>query len=199
MELEDGVRENQPKGYSVVNQAHIGPSSHNGRTGQASKGNRRSFEILGLASLVLGQHRHGDVESGEASEATQNVEGEYQLVDEGVESNGEAHRCRSHTEGDLYRISLSRLTCWARRTRSARESSSCPMSDDFFLHRATFPSKKSKNRPKGMKPKASQRWVRVPLGREYFSEERTDMNPQKPIQISVEFRVLQLWTYRSFQ
>jgi hypothetical protein len=91
------------------------------------------------------------------------------------------------------------MTSWARRTRSAKESSSCPMSDDFFLHRATFPSKKSKNRPKGMKPKASQRWVSVPSGREYFSEERTDMKPQNPRYLSTRLLVAVPGAYRSSQ
>ena len=44
-------------------------------------------------------------------------------------------------------------------TRSAKESSSCPMSDAFPLHLATLPSKKSKNNPKGMKARALQRCV----------------------------------------
>ena len=48
-------------------------------------------------------------------------------------------------------------------TKSASESSSWPMREDFPLHLATLPSKKSKKRPKGMKPRASQRLV-VSLG-----------------------------------
>ena len=68
------------------------------------------------------------------------------------------------------------------RTRSARESSSWPMRLDLPRQRATLPSKKSKNRPKGMKPKASQRLVRsVGSGfRQYRIEERMDMKPQNP-------------------
>lgn len=38
--------------------------------------------------------------------------------------------------------------------KSAKESSSWPMSDDLFLKRATLPSKKSKKRPKQMKKRA---------------------------------------------
>ena len=40
-------------------------------------------------------------------------------------------------------------------TRSARLSNSCPMRLDLCLHRATLPSMKSKNRPKGMNAKAA--------------------------------------------
>jgi hypothetical protein len=36
-------------------------------------------------------------------------------------------------------------------TKSANESSSCPINDDFWRHLATFPSMKSKNSPNGMK------------------------------------------------
>ena len=42
-------------------------------------------------------------------------------------------------------------------TRSARESSSCPISEDFFLHLATRPSMKSKNKPKGIKARAAHK------------------------------------------
>jgi hypothetical protein len=39
-------------------------------------------------------------------------------------------------------------------TRSASESSSCPIMLLFFLQRATLPSRKSKKRPKGRKRRA---------------------------------------------
>ncbi len=61
-------------------------------------------------------------------------------------------------------------------TRSARESSSCPIKDDFCLHLATLPSKRSKNRPNGMKKKASQRLVRSDgWPKQYRMAERTAM------------------------
>jgi hypothetical protein len=41
------------------------------------------------------------------------------------------------------------------RTKSARESSSCPIILLFLRQRATFPSMKSKNRPNGRKAKAA--------------------------------------------
>lgn len=46
------------------------------------------------------------------------------------------------------------------RTRSASESSSCPIRLDLWRQRATLPSIKSKNRPKGMKARAAQRGPR---------------------------------------
>lgn len=61
-------------------------------------------------------------------------------------------------------------------TRSANESSSCPINEDFFLHLATFPSKRSKSRPNGMNAYASQRSVSTYwLPKQYRSEARTDM------------------------
>ena len=53
---------------------------------------------------------------------------------------------------------------WGRgdHTRSARLSSSCPMRLDLCRQRATFPSMKSKNSPKGMKARALYRGVKLP-------------------------------------
>ena len=61
-------------------------------------------------------------------------------------------------------------------TRSANESSSCPMREDLPLHRAILPSMKSKNRPKGMNARAAQ-MAPCSLGspRQYRIDERTDM------------------------
>jgi hypothetical protein len=44
-----------------------------------------------------------------------------------------------------------------RHTKSARESNSWPIKLLFFLHLATFPSIKSKNKPKGINASAAQR------------------------------------------
>lgn len=67
------------------------------------------------------------------------------------------------------------------RTRSASESSSCPIMLLFLRHRATRPSMKSKKRPKGRKARAR---YRLPLSdgspRQYRSEEKTDRIPQAP-------------------
>lgn len=66
-------------------------------------------------------------------------------------------------------------------TRSAKESSSCPIKLLFFLHRATLPSMKSKNSPKGMNANAAHRFACAEGGpRQYRIEEKIDMTPQKP-------------------
>lgn len=51
----------------------------------------------------------------------------------------------------------------------------------FFLHRATFPSKKSKNKPNGMNASAIQRSL-VCFGglKQYRMENCMLMTPQKP-------------------
>jgi len=67
------------------------------------------------------------------------------------------------------------------RTKSARESSSCPIRLLFFLHLATLPSMKSKNKPSGIRNMASQRFpCEEGEPRQYRSEEKMDMTPQKP-------------------
>ena len=66
-------------------------------------------------------------------------------------------------------------------TRSANESSSCPIKLLFFLHLATLPSMKSKKSPKGMNASAAQRLACADAGpRQYRIEEKMDMTPQKP-------------------
>jgi hypothetical protein len=73
-----------------------------------------------------------------------------------------------------------------RNTKSASESSSCPIMLLFFRQRATLPSRKSKNRPKGRKASASQRSEKdegSPM--QYRSEENMDSTPQRPVNRSV--------------
>ena len=68
------------------------------------------------------------------------------------------------------------------RTRSANESNSCPISDDFPRQRATLPSKKSKNSPNGMNPSAAHMYPYSDGGpMQYFIEEKMDIIPQKPV------------------
>lgn len=59
------------------------------------------------------------------------------------------------------------------------------MRDALFLQRATLPSKKSKNSPKGINAKAAHILVRSDEApRQYRIDERIDMSPQKPRSIS---------------
>ena len=68
-----------------------------------------------------------------------------------------------------------------RHTRSASESNSWPIKLLLPLHRATLPSMKSKNRPKGMNARAAHMLLWLLGGpRQYRMEERMDMKPQKP-------------------
>lgn len=94
--------------------------------------------------------------------ATEHIVGQKQLVDVGPEADHEANSGRRYSEGHL--VDMCQIICCLpfqiMRTRSAKESSSCPINEDFSLHRATLPSKKSKNRPRGMNAKANHRFVR---------------------------------------
>lgn len=65
--------------------------------------------------------------------------------------------------------------------KSASESSSWPIKLLFFLHLATLPSKKSKNRPNGMRAKAIQSCV-LSSGepKQYRMEDIMELTPQKP-------------------
>jgi len=66
-------------------------------------------------------------------------------------------------------------------TRSARESNSWPSNEDFPLHLATLPSKKSASNPAGRKARAFHRYVSS-NGRErlYPKQLKIDMIPQNP-------------------
>lgn len=69
-----------------------------------------------------------------------------------------------------------------KRTKSASESSSCPIKLLFLRHLATFPSKKSKNRPNGMNASAAHRLPSSPgAPAMYRMEEKMDMTPQRPL------------------
>lgn len=84
------------------------------------------------------------------------------MVEGRSEPHGEGGDGRGCTERELVNM----LVCASshyytpsemKYTRSAKESSSCPISDDLLRHRATLPSMKSKNKPKGMYASAIQR------------------------------------------
>ena len=83
--------------------------------------------------------------------------------------------------GVIIRIDHRRnLSC----TRSAKESSSCPIRLLLPLHRATLPSMKSKKRPNGMNASAAHILPNESDGpRQWRMEERMDIKPQKPTTI----------------
>ena len=126
----------------------------------------RALEVLALARGVLGQRRDGHVEAREAREPAEDEEGQPDRVGKGAEAEREGDHGGCHAEGDLvhHDVSLDSLgTRWEEcvcvlPTRSARESSSCPIKLLFFLHRATLPSKASKKKPNGRNTSATHRW-----------------------------------------
>jgi len=80
-----------------------------------------------------------------------------------------------------------------RLTRSAKLSSSCPIKLLLCLHRATFPSMKSKNRPNGINASAAQAFPKASGGpRQYRIEQTIDMKPQKPNFVGISLVILSL-------
>ncbi len=106
------------------------------------------------------------------------------MVSRSAKANGEGCGGGRETERDLLDLLDDAFPLNVQRrwyTRSAKESSSCPIKLLFFLHRATLPSMKSKNKPKGMNASAAQRFACAEGGpRQYLIEEKIDMTPQKP-------------------
>ena len=105
------------------------------------------------------------------------------MIGWGAETYGECCRGGRETEGHLWTMLLwiSESSQRINHTRSAKESSSCPIKLLFFLHRATLPSMKSKNSPKGMNANAAQRFACAEGGpRQYLIEEKIDITPQNP-------------------
>lgn len=61
----------------------------------------RALEIPGFPRRVLGQAGHGDVEAGEAREATEDEEGEEEAVERRAEAEGKGCGRRGYAEGNL--------------------------------------------------------------------------------------------------
>lgn len=106
MELESRTLEPDTKGKIVMNPTLREPIGHDGVHAERS-GNGSSFEILALASGVLWKNRNGNIEAGEAGEATQNEEGKTNSVGQRTKTKGEGDHSGSDTEGDLNSITIS--------------------------------------------------------------------------------------------
>lgn len=120
---------------------------------------RGSFKIRGFPCLILRQNGDCDVESRQSRQSAKNEKAKQEVIDRGADANGKCDRSGGNSKRDL---SISKLAtfryslyCDCDPTRSAKESSSCPIKDDFFRHLATRPSMKSKKRPNGIKISAA--------------------------------------------
>lgn len=111
MELENRSLEPNAKGKIVMNPALREPIGHDSVHAERS-GNGSPFEILALARGVLWKNRNGNIEAGEASEATQNKEGKANSVGERTEAKSEGDHGGSDAEGDLNRITISDHNKW---------------------------------------------------------------------------------------
>lgn len=171
VDLERGAFSPNAKG-DVVKDPIVGyPPGHNGIDAKR-RGNRGAFKVVTLARCILRKVRSGDVKARKADKAAEHEEGEAKGVKLSAEAKSSSYRGRGNAEGDLqmymgqHHHSQQRLEANGGRvggpmapTRSARESSSWPIMLDFFRHRATRPSMKSKKRPKGRKMRA--RYIRL--------------------------------------
>lgn len=163
VELEDSTLASDAKGNVLMCPALGHPVGHKGGNRQ-SCGDRGAFEVFRLSSLILRQNSDCNVEPSQAGQTTEDEEGQEDVIKRCANTKGECGRGGRKAEGDLhacikklvYRLSI-KDAIGKLRTRSASESSSCPISEDFLRHRAILPSMKSKNRPNGMNPRAAHR------------------------------------------
>jgi hypothetical protein len=156
VELEHGAFQPQAHWHLSQRPALGHPESHDRHEDQRH-GDRYAFEILRLAGRILGHHGDGYVEARETGQAAEDEEGEQEVVERRAQTETEGSGSGSDAEGDLHGVLAIVLAYCFRegtRTKSARESNSCPIRLAFFLHLATLPSMKSKNRPRGTKPNA---------------------------------------------
>lgn len=115
---------------------------------------------MSFARRILRQCRNRDVETSETRQAAEYEKREKKVVQRCSKTKREGGDGGSDPKRDLEPGSDG-VDKWMgnNRTRSASESSSCPIKDDFFRQRATFPSMKSKKSPNGMNASANQRLV----------------------------------------
>lgn len=74
--FEEATSKEGAKGYAIVDEPHVGPSSDGGAARKAGEWHRNSLKILRLPCLVFGKHGDRDIESGKACQAAQDVERE---------------------------------------------------------------------------------------------------------------------------
>lgn len=170
VDFERSPGEPHAAGDGLVDPAAVHPVRHHGVEPEGRRYGR-ALKVLGLASRVLGDGGRGHVEACETGEAAQHEEGQTHVVEGRAYADGEGNNGGGQAEGDLWHISkvcgLVIVECGGERgsvvcvggesghTKSARLSSSCPIILLFLRHRATLPSMKSKNRPKGRKARAA--------------------------------------------
>lgn len=160
MELEYSTRSPGAEWEIFKDPSLTNPICHQSSNRQRSW-NWSPLKVLALASIIFWDVCDGDIEASKASQTAKDEECEEEMIDRCAESNSECSDSWRKPEGNLTSyvshmpISIYIDVC----TKSARESSSCPIRLLFFLHLATFPSMKSKNRPNGMNAKAYQRFA----------------------------------------
>lgn len=100
VELEDGALGQSAEGNVLQDPALADPVRHDGVDAKRS-GDWCALKVLALASGVLGQCRHGDVEAGETRQAAKNEKGQADSVGDGTHADAEGHHGRGNAERNL--------------------------------------------------------------------------------------------------
>lgn len=162
MKLKDRILRNQSKRQVFMNPSLRNPVRHEA-CNREGRGYRGAFKIRGFSCLVFGEYGDRDIESRQPRQPAKNKKAEQEVIDRRADSNGKSGRSRRNSKRDLSK-KISRISkrfdlplcAWNESpTRSAKESSSCPIKDDFLRHLATRPSMKSKKRPNGINTRAA--------------------------------------------
>lgn len=157
--LKDGALGKKTKGNVLMGPVLRYPVGHERHDSQSSW-DGCALEVLRFPALILWEDSHSDIEPSQASQPTEDEEGQEEMVDACPNTQREGGSGGSKTEGNLREKASISVTPPIKRevvfrTKSASESSSCPINDDFLRHRAIFPSMKSKNKPNGMNARAA--------------------------------------------
>ena len=80
MELQSRALGNDTKGDVFMSPALRDPVCHQAYNAQSSR-NRCALEVLRLAALVLRQNSHGDIETSQTSQSTQDEESQDEVID----------------------------------------------------------------------------------------------------------------------
>jgi len=98
MKLQDGASSPSPQRQIVQSPTLRDPICHESRNGERS-GDWCAFEIFALSRCILRNVCDGDVEAGKSCQATENKEGEKNMVEWGSKAHGKRCCGGRNTEG----------------------------------------------------------------------------------------------------
>lgn len=101
MELENRAFQQSTKGNVLQNPPIIQPVRHDA-VQEKGGGDWRALKVFALSSGILGQHRDGNVETGQSRQAAQDEERESGSVENRSQSEGECDHGGGDTERNLH-------------------------------------------------------------------------------------------------